>query len=352
MGTVPRLLAEHVSLRVRSVDRHRGSPATCPDLTHEGGLVAFLLAPGLARRDPPHPLARAARRRTTTGMRGRLGPPRSRRVRAARGALQVQETSKETDRPALPARLADEGRAGLVLVGKAQERDAGLGRLQRRRLRARIGDAIPTSVLPPVEGARPWYFYLFDHEWGPAFFSSAPTPPTRSRSRPTATSGSSASSTRAGVGYRGAGQRTARASRTPSSPSRLCPLARRRTPPTPHRPLAPVPAEPAHRRRSRGRLRLGVLGAPDGDLRHPCLRPPPGRPGLVRGRHQRPPHPRATRQGPHRLRPPGPGKHRRRGASPPTSSLPASIPASRSATSPRGPRPTSSTSGPCGWRRH
>ena len=42
MGTTSTLLAEHVTLRVRSVDR-LWIAGYLPELTHEGGLVSFLL---------------------------------------------------------------------------------------------------------------------------------------------------------------------------------------------------------------------------------------------------------------------------------------------------------------------
>jgi hypothetical protein len=56
MGTVASLLTNHVSLRIRSIDRI-GIGGYIPALQHEGGLIQFLLhrASLIGRRNIPSP---------------------------------------------------------------------------------------------------------------------------------------------------------------------------------------------------------------------------------------------------------------------------------------------------------
>ena len=173
MGTVDRLLAEHVSFRLTCTDRI-GVAGYIPNLMHEGGLVAFLLhrASLVGTRNIPSPAL--------------LGHNHDRLVRdldrfVADGDLPVvrfrRGDSKEgTARPyQLAAAAQDE--PGVVLVGKAQER--------MDVWRGWVDKASPLSFRTHPhfsfsrQSALPdhWYFYLWDREWGPALIKLSPYAP-------------------------------------------------------------------------------------------------------------------------------------------------------------------------------
>ena len=173
MGSVASLLAEHVSLRVCSVDRI-GVAGYIPSLTHEGGLVAFLLhrASLVGTRNIPSPAL--------------LGHNHDRLVR------ELDRFVTETDLPVVRFRRGDakehiarpyqlaaaaDGRAGVVLVGKAQERmDIWRGLVDK-------ASTLSCKSHPHFcfgrQSAAPdrWYFYLWDHDWGPAFIKLSPYAP-------------------------------------------------------------------------------------------------------------------------------------------------------------------------------
>ena len=171
MGTVARLLAEHVSFRCTSVDRI-GIRGYIPGLQYEGGVVKFLVKRG---NRIPSPAAlnrnheRLDRRARRAG--GGLG--------CAGGAFQAGRVERG-HRPPLPGRrAAAAGRSGLVLVGKAQERtsswrgfvdDSHAGhRPGHPHIAWRRQSSVPDH----------WYLYFADGEWGPAFIklcSYAPYP--------------------------------------------------------------------------------------------------------------------------------------------------------------------------------
>lgn len=166
MGAVARILAENVSLRITSVDRI-GIGAYIPALVHEGGLVAFLLHRAGLRIPAgtiPSPALLDANHRRMVGdfedFCARTGVPV---VRFRKG-----QSKEDMARPYQDAAAA-EGRPGVVLVGKAQE-----------RMEAWAGYKDPTH--PQSTPRHPhfvfsrqarvpdhWYFYLWDTEWGPAF---------------------------------------------------------------------------------------------------------------------------------------------------------------------------------------
>lgn len=165
MGTVASLLADHVTLRVRAVDRV-GVAGYVPALQHEGGLVRFLLhrAAEVGRRNIPSPAL--------------LGHNHDRMVRdlerfiAAHDLPMVRfrrgDSKEQIARPYQLA-AADEGCSGIVLVGKAQERmDIWRGWVDKTSPRT-------TKTHPHFCFARQsalpdqWYFYLWDADWGPAF---------------------------------------------------------------------------------------------------------------------------------------------------------------------------------------
>ena len=82
--------------------------------------------------------------------------------------FKAKESKESIARPYQLA-CAEEGREGLVLVGKAQERQqvwvgykdgaSELGSASHPHFSFSRQSRVPDS----------WYFYLFDHEWGPAF---------------------------------------------------------------------------------------------------------------------------------------------------------------------------------------
>lgn len=157
MATIRSLLRDRVSLRVRSVDRIY-LQAYVPRLMSEGLLIRFLLDRGATIPSPAllgqigaryvEAIERFAERNTIPI------------IRFGRG-----ESKEELARPFLAA-AAREGRFGCVLIGVAQER-AQVWRGWRRGGR----DAHPhfefgrQSALP-----NHYYFYVYDREWGPAFW--------------------------------------------------------------------------------------------------------------------------------------------------------------------------------------
>jgi hypothetical protein len=170
MGTVARLLAEHVSFRCTSVDRI-GIRGYIGGLQHEGGVVKFLLNRGNFIPSPAA-LNRNHERlvRELDALVGVSGVPVVRFGRA--------ESKEDVARPYQDAALAD-GHGGLVLVGKAQERASSWRgfvdkshsghRPNHPHIAWRRQSSVPDH----------WYFYFADPEWGPAFIklcSYAPYP--------------------------------------------------------------------------------------------------------------------------------------------------------------------------------
>lgn len=165
MGTVAKLLADHVSLRLRCVDRI-GVAGYVPNLCHEGGLVKFLLhrASLMGTRNIPSPAL--------------LGHNHDRLVAdldrfVAEGDLPVvrfrRGDSKEQIARPYQLEAAAEGRAGVVLVGKAQERmDVWRGWVDRASPRSIKGHphfAFGRQSAVPDH----WYFHIWDDVWGPVF---------------------------------------------------------------------------------------------------------------------------------------------------------------------------------------
>ena len=157
MATIRSLLRDRVTLRVRSVDRVF-LQAYVPRLMSEGLLVRFLLDRG-ATIPSPALLGQIGRGYSAAIERfaERNGVPI---VRFRRG-----ESKEELARPYL-VQAARQGRFGCVLIGVAQER-ASVWRGWRRG----GPDGHPhfqfarQSALP-----NHYYFYLYDREWGPAFW--------------------------------------------------------------------------------------------------------------------------------------------------------------------------------------
>jgi len=170
MGTVARLLAEHVSFGCTSVDRI-GVRGYIQGLQYEGGVVKFLLNRG---NTIPSPAAlRRNRDRLVAELDGLVAHSGVPVVRFKAG-----ESKEDIARPHQDAALAA-GRFGLVLVGKAQERasswrgfvdDTHAGhRPNHPHIAWRRQSSVPDH----------WYLYFADAEWGPAFIklcSYAPYP--------------------------------------------------------------------------------------------------------------------------------------------------------------------------------
>lgn len=170
MGTVARLLAEHVSFRCTSVDRIavRGY---IPGLQYEGGLVKFLVGQG---NTIPSPAALVRIRDRMVADLDRLVTTSGVEVLRFRPG----ESKEDIARP-YQDEAATTGRFGLVLVGKAQERiSAWRGYVDRAHPSHRPGHPhISWSRQSAVPDQ--WYFYFADEQWGPVFVkccSYAPYP--------------------------------------------------------------------------------------------------------------------------------------------------------------------------------
>jgi len=165
VGTVQSLLRTHVTFRITSVDRI-GVAGYIPNLCHEGGLVQFLLhrASALGKRNIPSPAL--------------LGHNHDRLVReleafvADHGVPVIRFRRRDSkERIARPYQLAAaaQGRPGVVLVGKAQERmEAWRGWVDKASPRS-TKDHPHFSFSRQAAVPDHWYFYLWDEQWGPAF---------------------------------------------------------------------------------------------------------------------------------------------------------------------------------------
>jgi hypothetical protein len=163
MGTVSSLLSDHIELRLRCVDRI-GVAGYVRDLAYVG-LVRFLLhRASLAGGSIPSPVLLAQNHDRMTGDFDRLvAELKLPVVRFSHG------DSKELMARPYQLAAATEGRVGVVLVGKAQERmKAWNGHKDSSTL-------FDTTRRPHFSFTRQsrvpdhWYFYLFDDQWGPAF---------------------------------------------------------------------------------------------------------------------------------------------------------------------------------------
>ena len=170
MGTVARLLEEHVSFRCASVDRIaiRGY---VPGLQYEGGVVKFLLSRGGTIPSPA--VLNQNHERLVAELDAVVTASCVPLVRFKHG-----ERKEDIARPCQDAAAAA-GHYGLVLVGKAQERTSSW------RGFVDDGHAAHRPGHPHFSWRRQssvpdhWYFYFADAEWGPAFIklcSYAPFP--------------------------------------------------------------------------------------------------------------------------------------------------------------------------------
>jgi len=170
MGTVAKLLAGHVSFRCTSVDRI-GIRGYVAGLQYEGGVVKFLVNRGNTIPSPAA-LNRNHERliKQLDALVADTGVPV---LRFKRG-----QSKEDIARPYQDQALAT-GRAGLVLVGKAQERTSSWhGFVDDSHHAHRPGHP---HIAWRRQSSMPdhWYFYFADGEWGPAFIklcSYAPYP--------------------------------------------------------------------------------------------------------------------------------------------------------------------------------
>jgi hypothetical protein len=175
MSSVASLLNEHVLFRLSSVDRI-GVGGYIRDLVHEGGLVRFLLHRASLRGDrniPSPALLGHNHERLVNDLDRFVKEHELPVVRFRRG-----EAKERIARPYQLAAAA-EGRSGVVLLGKAQERmEAWAG---YKDTRSPLASARHPHFAFSRQARVPdhWYFYLWDDEFGPAFIklsSYAPYP--------------------------------------------------------------------------------------------------------------------------------------------------------------------------------
>jgi len=159
MGTAASLLAEHVSFRCTSVDR-LGIAGYIPGLAYEGGVIRFLLNRGYPIPSPAglgHNHERLKKEVDAFVAEHDLPV-----VRFSR-----RQSKEEVARP-YQAGAERQGRPGVVLVGKAQERVAVW------RGYKDTSSPLGTDRHPHFSFSRQaavpdfWYFYLWDDQLGPA----------------------------------------------------------------------------------------------------------------------------------------------------------------------------------------
>ena len=168
MAAVATLLTDHVAFQLDAVDRLFVA-GYVPELQHEGGLVRFLLGRGY-RIPSPAGLGHNHDRLVADieAFVAKEGIPL---VRFGKG-----ESKEEVARPYL-AEAFRQGREGVVLVGKAQERVAGWRGFKD------TSSTFHSEGHPHFTYRRQslfvdyWYFYIWDADWGPGFIKLCPYAP-------------------------------------------------------------------------------------------------------------------------------------------------------------------------------
>ena len=242
MGTVSSLLSDHIELRLRCVDRI-GVAGYVRDLAYEGGLVRFLLhRASLAGGSIPSPALLAQNHDRMTGDFDRVvADSKVPVVRFNHG------DSKELMARPYQLAAAAEGRAGVVLVGKTQE-----------RMKAWHGhkdgsSSFDTPGHPHFSFTRQskvpdhWYFYLFDDQMGPGLHQTLLLCALPDVDHGQRTRMDKAPADQARHRVLRARQRPVASGRSRRRPPDLR-IARRRPSPSPHRPLAARFAQPVHPR--------------------------------------------------------------------------------------------------------
>jgi hypothetical protein len=168
MGTVDRLLAEHVSFRLTGLDRI-GVAGYIRGLAYEGGVIKFLISRGY---HIPSPVGLGHNHdRLVRDLDSFVAGTGLEMVRFAKG-----ESKEDRARPYQDA-AARAGTPGVVLVGKAQEKMAAWTGYKDK------ASPLGTDAHPHFAFSRQskvpdhWYFYLHDDDWGPAFVKLCPYAP-------------------------------------------------------------------------------------------------------------------------------------------------------------------------------
>jgi hypothetical protein len=168
MGSVTSLLAERVTLRLSSVDRVFVA-GYVPQLQTEGQVVRFLLNRGYKI---PSPAGLGHNHDRLVGEIERFIATRD----VPTVTFARRERKEDVARPFLAGAERD-GREGVVLVGKAQERVMGW-RGFKDRADPRGQKRHPHFVYRrQALFVNHYYFYVWDRDWGPAFFKLCPYAP-------------------------------------------------------------------------------------------------------------------------------------------------------------------------------
>jgi hypothetical protein len=168
MTAIASVLAGHVAFQLDSVDR-LFIAGYVPGLQHEGGVVRFLIERGY-RIPSPAGLGHN-HDRLVADIEAFVAERAVPLVRFGKG-----ESKEERARPYL-ADAEQQGREGVVLVGKAQERVAGWRGFKDR------SSAFHSEGHPHFTYRRQalfvdhFYFYIWDEQWGPGFIKLCPYAP-------------------------------------------------------------------------------------------------------------------------------------------------------------------------------
>lgn len=164
MATIKSLLADHVSLQVRSVDRIF-LQGYVPKLMSEGLLCRFMIDRGF-NIPSPAVLGKIGRKYVADIERY------AERHEVPIVHLKKGESKEDTARPYLAA-AACEGRFGVVMVGVAQEKASAW-----RGWRTWGHDAHPHFEYRRQQVfVNHYYLYIYDPEWGPSFIKLCPCAP-------------------------------------------------------------------------------------------------------------------------------------------------------------------------------
>jgi hypothetical protein len=166
VATVSSLLADHVSLRVASVDR-LGIAGYIPKLAYEGGLVKFLLHRAAQAKyavNIPSPALLGHNHDRMVAELERFVAQRDLPV----VRFKAGEVKELIARPYQLAAAAS-GREGFVLLGKAQERQMAWAGYKDQKSKLATASHPHFSFSRQSRVPDQWYFYLWDHQWGPAF---------------------------------------------------------------------------------------------------------------------------------------------------------------------------------------
>ncbi len=258
MSDVSTLLADHVTFRCSSLDRIAVA-GYIPGLMCEGGVVRFLLKRG---NPVPSPVLLARNRdRMVADLDAVVAARDLPVVRFGR-----RESKEEVARPHL-ARARAEGRTGVVLIGKSQERTS-VWRGFEDKASGLAGPRHPHFSYRRQAGVPDhWYFYIWDGEWGPVLVKLCPYAPYPMWVNVNGHEWVKAHLDAAGVGYQSIDNGLAASPRPRPGAASVRPAVGSRSACW-ARALAVVVTQSPHRPRSGCGVWLGLLTAPGGGLRH------------------------------------------------------------------------------------